>query len=127
MAILNLFQYVKDTTTFSAGQTIYTEGEPGGMAIVILEGEVDIFYNGQFVETVGPGSLLGEMSLIDNKPHSTTCVAKTDVKAAQINQERFLFMIQETPFFAIEVMRVITDRLRRVRTNQLIADSQSAN
>jgi CRP-like cAMP-binding protein len=81
-----LFQYVKETITFPAGHI-----------------------------TTTAGGLLGELSLLDNKPHSSTCVAKTDVKLAPIDQQRFLFMIQETPFFAIEVMRVMADRLRRER------------
>ncbi len=117
MAILNLFQYVKDTVTFPAGATIYQEGDEGTTAYVILEGEVDVNYKGKFLETVGPGGMLGELALVDNKPHSTSCVAKTEVKAAVIDQQHFLFMIQETPYFAVEVMRIMSDRLRRERDN----------
>ena len=114
MAILNLFQYVKDTVEFPPGHVIYKEDEPGtGMAYVVLEGEVEVTINGKWIETIIAGGLLGELSLLDNKPHSATCTAKTEVKAAPIDQQRFLFMIQETPFFAIEVMRVMADRLRR--------------
>jgi CRP-like cAMP-binding protein len=116
MAILNLFQYVKETVTFPAGHVIYKEDEKNtGVAYVILEGEVEVTIEGKWVETTIPGGLLGELSLIDNKPHSSTCTAKTDVKAAPIDQQRFLFMVQETPYFAIEVMRVMADRLRRER------------
>jgi CRP/FNR family cyclic AMP-dependent transcriptional regulator len=115
MAILNLFQYVKDTVIFPAGESIYHEGDERKVAYVILEGEVDVSFQGKYIETVGPGGLLGEMALVDDKPHSTACVAKTDVRAATIDQQRFLFMIQETPFFAVEVMRIMSDRLRRER------------
>ena len=114
MAILNLFQYVKDTVEFPVGHVIYKEGEPGtGFAYVVLEGEVDVTIKGKLIETITAGGLLGELSLLDNKPHNATCTAKTDVKAAPIDQQRFLFMVQETPYFAIEVMRVMADRLRR--------------
>jgi CRP/FNR family transcriptional regulator, cyclic AMP receptor protein len=116
MAILSLFQYVKETITFPAGHIIYKEGEANtGLAYVVLEGEVEVTFDGKYLETTTAGGLLGELSLLDNKPHSSTCVAKTDVKLAPIDQQRFLFMIQETPFFAIEVMRVMADRLRRER------------
>ncbi len=127
MAILNLFQYVKNTMSFPAGHTIYQEGDAGTVAYVVLEGEVDVSYAGRYLETVGPGGLLGELALVDDKPHSTTCTAKTDVKVAAIDQERFLFMVQETPFFAIEVMRVMADRLRRERARQIEPDSQPAS
>jgi CRP-like cAMP-binding protein len=114
MAILNLFKYVKDTVEFPEGHIIYKEGEtPTGIAYVLLEGEVEVSYEGKVIETTTAGGLLGELSLIDNKPHAATCTAKTAVKAAPIDQQRFLFMVQETPYFAIEVMRVMADRLRR--------------
>jgi CRP/FNR family transcriptional regulator, cyclic AMP receptor protein len=119
MAILNLFQYVKDSISFSAGQVIYKEGDNDHFAYVVLEGEVDVTFNGKHIETVGPGGLLGELAMVDNKPHSTTCTARTDVRVAPIDQQRFLFMVQETPFFAIEVMRVMADRLRKERANEL--------
>jgi CRP/FNR family cyclic AMP-dependent transcriptional regulator len=116
MAILNLFKYVKDTVEFPEGHVIYKEGETNtGIAYVILEGEVEVTFEGKLIETTGPGGLLGELSLIDNKPNSSTCTCKTLVKAAPIDQQRFLFMVQETPFFAVEVMRVMADRLRRER------------
>ncbi len=116
MAILNLFKYVKDTVEFPEGHVIYKEGEINtGIAYVILEGEVEVTFEGKVIETTLAGGMLGELSLLDNLPHSSTCTAKTTVKAAPIDQQRFLFMIQETPFFAIEVMRIMADRLRRER------------
>jgi len=116
MAILNLFQYVKDTVTFPPGHMIYQEDEPNtGVAYVVLEGQVEVTIGGRVVETVTAGGLLGELSLIDNKPHAATCTTKTEVKVAPIDQPRFLFMVQETPYFAIEVMRVMANRLRRER------------
>ena len=116
MAILNLFKYVKDSVEFPEGHIIYKEGEVNtGIAYVILEGEVEVTVEGKYLETTTAGGLLGELSLLDNLPHSSTCTAKTLVKAAPIDQQRFLFMVQETPFFAIEVMRVMANRLRRQR------------
>jgi CRP-like cAMP-binding protein len=116
MAILNLFKYVKDTVEFPEGHVIYKEGEINtGIAYVILEGEVEVTFEGKIIETTLAGGMLGELSLLDNLPHSSTCTAKTPVKAAPIDQQRFLFMVQETPFFAIEVMRIMADRLRRER------------
>jgi CRP/FNR family cyclic AMP-dependent transcriptional regulator len=118
MAILNLFQYVKDTVEFPQGHVIYKEGETNtGIAYVVLEGEVEVTYEGKLIETTTVGGMLGELSLLDNLPHSSTCTAKTHVKLAPIDQQRFLFMVQETPFFAIEVMRVMANRLRRQRTS----------
>ena len=113
MAILNLFQYVKDFKTFSAGQTIFTQDETGDEAFVIVEGEVDVLFNDRLLETLGPGGLIGEMALLDHRTRSATVIAKTDCKVVPINKVRFTFMVQETPHFALEVMRIMADRLRR--------------
>ncbi|MBL8119039.1 MAG: cyclic nucleotide-binding domain-containing protein [Anaerolineae bacterium] len=115
MAILNLFKYVKDQITFPAGQIIFTEDETGDVMYVVVEGEVEISHRGQTIETVGPGGLIGEMALIDHKTRSATATARTDVKLVGIDQQRFTFMVEETPFFAIEVMKIMTERLRRER------------
>ncbi len=40
-------------------------------------------------------------------------VARTDCKLVPIDQKRFQFLVQQTPYFAIEVMRVLVERLRR--------------
>jgi CRP-like cAMP-binding protein len=56
----------------------------------------------------------GEMALIDGGTRSATAIAKTDCKLVPITEKQFLFMVQETPFFALRVMRTLTARLRRV-------------
>jgi CRP/FNR family cyclic AMP-dependent transcriptional regulator len=59
------------------------------------------------------------MALIDQSPRSATAVAKTDCKLAPIDRRRFEFMVQQTPFFSLTVMKIMADRLRR--TNSRIA------
>ena len=53
------------------------------------------------------------MALIDDSPRSATVVALTDVTVVPIQEQRFLFMVEHTPFFALRVMRVLANRLRR--------------
>lgn len=110
----NLFRHVSETTDFSAGSKIISIGEYGQMMYVVVEGEVDLVdYQDKHVETVGVGGMFGELALIDSKPHSLTAIAKTDCKLAPINHDRFIFMVAETPYFALHVMQVLADRLRR--------------
>ncbi len=70
------------------------------------------------LETLGPDGIFGEMALIDDSPRSATVVALTDVTLAPIKENQFLFLVQNTPFFALSVMRVLASRLRR--QNKLI-------
>ncbi len=113
MAILNLFKFVKDQQAFSAGEVIFKEDDTGDYAFVVIEGEVDITLKGHLLETVGSGGLIGEMALIDDQTRSGTATARTDVKLVKIDKSRFVFMVEETPMFALEVMRIMADRLRQ--------------
>lgn len=108
-----LFNAIEKYQSFAPGQTIFQEGESGDRMYLIAEGRVDILLGGQLLETVESGSILGELALIDNKPRSATAIARTTCRLAPIDQPHFLSLIQHTPLFAIQVMRVMADRLRR--------------
>lgn len=79
---------------------------------VLLEGQAEIEIDGQVMEISEPGALIGEMAIIDGSPRTATVSAKTDCKLARVSQKRFTFLVQQTPFFAIQVMRVLAERLR---------------
>ena len=111
---INLFQHADDYESFPAGQIVFKEGQPGEVMYVVKEGEVDILVDDELCETVGPGGILGEMALIDDKPRSATAIARSDCKLVPIDEKRFKFLVQQTPFFSIQVMRILADRLRRM-------------
>lgn len=113
MPVTNLFINETDPKHFSAGERIFSAGEPGSFMYGVIEGEVEIHKNGVVVDTVGPGGIFGEMALIDHTSRSATAVAKTDCKAAQIGEKRFYFLVQQTPNFALHLMRVLTERIRK--------------
>jgi CRP/FNR family transcriptional regulator, cyclic AMP receptor protein len=107
-------QFSGDAQSFVAGATIFAEGEAGDTMYVVKEGHVDVLIHGEVIETVGPRGMLGEMALIDHNPRSATAIAKTDCQLVPINEARFSYLVQQTPFFAIEVMRVMARRLRHM-------------
>ena len=111
MVSLAIFRHTQPQT-FKAGDVIFREGEPGRFMYVISGGEVEILIGPQVVETAGAGSIFGEMALIDGGARSATAVAKTDCELVGIDQKRFEFLVQQTPFFALEVMQVMAERLR---------------
>ena len=114
MHLRTLFEHTKDVQEFPAGSTIFTEGAPGDVMYVVLDGEVEVRVGSSVVEVAGPGEIVGEMALIDAQVRSATTVAKSDCRLALVDAQRFLYMVQETPFFALHVMRVLADRLRRM-------------
>jgi CRP-like cAMP-binding protein len=115
MTIFNLFKFAKDFRTLQAGETVFTAGNLGDWMYVVIEGQVDVTFPDQSVDTVSEGGIVGEMALIDSEPRSATAVAKTACKLAPIDQKRFTHLVQTTPYFALEVMHVMAERLRRQR------------
>src|SRR6476619_2329283 len=101
------------TATFKPGETIFAAGEKGDNMYVIRSGEVEIERDGKIVEKLGPGGIFGEMALIDGALRAATAKAKTACEVAATTEKTFLFLVHETPFFAISVMRALADRLRR--------------
>lgn len=99
---------------FAAGDVVFSEGDKGDAMYVVRSGELTIEKGGKIMETVGPGGIFGEMALIDGSPRVATVRARTDCEVAPINEKIFLFLVHETPFFAIAVMRTLADRLRRM-------------
>jgi CRP-like cAMP-binding protein len=114
MDLRRLFKTSEGVQEFQAGTTIFAKGEPGDEMFVILDGEVEIHVGTGVVESLHAGEVMGEMALIDSKSRSATAVAKTDCRLAVINEKRFLFMVQETPFFALDIMKILVDRLRHM-------------
>ena len=100
--------------SYAAGEVIFAEGDKGDAMFVVRTGEVTIERGGRVMETLSGGGVFGEMALIDGSPRSATVRAKTDCEVAPINEKTFLFLVHETPFFAIAVMRTLADRLRRM-------------
>jgi CRP/FNR family transcriptional regulator, cyclic AMP receptor protein len=98
---------------FANCETIFREGEQGDEFFVVVRGQVEIKSGNRWFETVGQNGIFGEMALIDDGPCSATVVALTDVTVAPIQEQQFLFMVKHTPFFALTVMRVLANRLRR--------------
>lgn len=112
MDFRQLFEKGDGGQRFKAGATIFTQGAPGRFMYVISNGEVDVGRDGRTLYTVQAGSLVGEMALIDHAPRSATAVAKTDCSLIPVDEYKFLIMVQQTPLFALEVMRLLVERLR---------------
>ena len=98
---------------FEPGEVIFSEGDKGDKMYVIRSGEIEVERDGKIVETLSGGGIFGEMALIDGSPRAATARAKTACEVAPITEKTFLFLVHETPFFAIAVMRSLADRLQR--------------
>ena len=98
---------------FKAGETIFHEGEEGNELFIIRSGGVRISVDGRTPDELRENDLFGEMALVDNSPRAATATALTDVELIPIGEKQFLFLVDETPYFALTVMRIMADRLRK--------------
>lgn len=110
--LIGLFRHATNVVTFEPGDKIFETGQPGDTMYAILEGDVNIVVHNTVVETASAGTIIGEMALIDHSPRSADAIAKTACRLAPVDQQRFLFMVTETPNFALWVMHVMANRLR---------------
>lgn len=114
MDVKSLFENDDTVVPFRAGSSIFEEGKTGTVMYVVLDGQVEIRKGARVIETLGPGSILGEMSLIAGPKRSASAVAASDCRLASVDERRFLALVREYPFFALHVMRALADRLRRM-------------
>ena len=106
---------------FAAGDVIFAEGDASNKTLyAVKEGSVEITVNGIPVETVEAGNFFGEMSLIDAAPRSATAIATIDSKIVFVDKYHFLYLTHETPTFALHVMHVMANRIRRM--NEKLAE-----
>jgi CRP-like cAMP-binding protein len=111
--IYDIFKDEQDTISFSSGQIIFERDQPGKDMYVILEGVIDIVIQDTVINTIGVGEILGEMALVDNRIRSATAVAKADCKLVAVDEDRFTFLVQNHPNFALSIMRILAERLRK--------------
>ena len=100
------------TISYRAGDTIFSEGDIGSEMFGVLEGDVELRRGDQVVQRLGPTGVFGEMALIDNSARNLTAVAASDCQLATIDRKLFLFLVHETPTFALDVMSSLAERLR---------------
>jgi CRP-like cAMP-binding protein len=122
-----LFRQEADTLQLAPGDFLFREGDSDEKMYVLLEGEIEVFLGDFVLETAEPGTLIGEMALIDDGPRTANAVAKTACRLAQIDRRRFHFLIQQHPHFATHVMKTLADRLRHMNAVTAAREEMSMN
>ncbi len=89
-----------DEVVMPTGSLIVDQGQTGREAFVIIAGTAIVKRNGKKVANLGPGSVVGELSLLDHGPRTATVVAETDVTLFVISQRHFLGVIDDVPALA---------------------------
>jgi CRP/FNR family transcriptional regulator, cyclic AMP receptor protein len=113
VSLADLFRNEPDIVLFAPGDVIIKAGDSADAMYVIIDGGVDIRLKDQSIDVAGRGDIIGEMAMVDQRNRSASIHALTPVRLARIDRRRFLYLIQNTPSFAIDVMTVMASRIRR--------------
>jgi CRP/FNR family cyclic AMP-dependent transcriptional regulator len=113
MAEINIFKSSSHARTLDDGEILFREGDAGDVMFAVVDGEIELTKDGTVVEVVGEGGILGELALLDPAPRSATARVRTSARVVPVDQKQFTFLVQEHPTFALQVMRIMADRLRK--------------
>ncbi|MFV0317174.1 MAG: cyclic nucleotide-binding domain-containing protein [Microthrixaceae bacterium] len=94
------------------GEVLVDQGDPGTYCYAIASGTAGVYANGEHVATVGPGSTIGEMALIDHRPRTATVVANDDMELLRFDTKAFSELLEQMPKAAERVHAILGSRLR---------------
>ena len=101
-----------DRVTFEKGEVMTKQGDPGKEAFIILSGKATVKRSGKKVATIGTGSVVGELSLLDHGPRTATVVCETECQVLVIGRGNFLRVIDKVPALSHKLFAALTMRIR---------------
>jgi CRP-like cAMP-binding protein len=103
---------------FKRGEAIVEQGKQSNALSIILTGRARVISTDArgrevILATMRPGDYVGEMSLIDNEPHSATVMAEIQTDALILGRLEFARCLPENSSMAYAVMKGLVQRLRQ--------------
>jgi len=98
--------------SFSAGDRLFEEGDPGDSLLVVFHGRITLQRADTPLTEIGPGEVIGEMAILHEAPRLVTATAVTDVDVLRVSAEDFRLALQDTAEFANGVISVLAKRIR---------------
>lgn len=103
-----------DEIKMTAGTMVMDQGQMGREAFVIVDGDVVVKRNNRKVATLGPGNVVGELSLLDRGPRTATVICDTDCTLLVIDQRRFRGVVDQIPAISHKLMGSLASRIREL-------------
>jgi CRP/FNR family cyclic AMP-dependent transcriptional regulator len=101
-----------DEVSMPTGSLIVDQGQTGREAFVVLSGSVLVKRNGKKVTSLGPGTIVGELSLLDHGPRTATVTCETDCVFLLLSQRTFLGVVDEVPALGHKLLASLASRIR---------------
>lgn len=93
---------------------LFRAGDAGNEMYGVISGAIELRNHERVVSRLGPGDTFGELAIIDSAARVLTAVAAEPSEVAVIDQRDFLYLVHETPTFALDVMRSMSSLIRQL-------------
>ena len=97
-----------------AGDVILKEGEESTDAYIILKGEVNVIKKNEVIATLQENSIFGEIGLVDQRPRTATCIAKTGCALGVLMRENYTNLMKHQPKAVLPILRLVAYRMRNL-------------
>lgn len=124
-AKLKLLAYTSEVVTFEPGQILFRKDDIGDAAYVIIAGDAQVTVpaNGGdiTVAELHDGDFLGEIAILCDTPRTATVTAKGELTTLRIRKEPFFQMMRQFPEMAVEMTRLLAERLTKTTADLIEA------
>ena len=128
---LKLLAFTSERIAYRAGETVFYQDEMGDSAHIIIDGEADVIVDTPSgplnVATVKKNDFIGEIAILCDVPRTATVRAQTNLTTLRIAKDLFFRLITEFPQMAVEIMRVLAQRLEKTTKAAAAAEQQARN
>ena len=124
---LRVVAMMGETLSYRAGERLFEAGDDGDSAFIILSGGVDVILTvaaGEVtVNQLKQGEIFGEIAVLTNQPRTSAIQASSELDVLRLDRQTITNLVREFPDIALEIIRVLADRLRD--TSSQLAQLQS--
>jgi CRP-like cAMP-binding protein len=96
------------------GTVMTRQGADGGLAFVIATGRAEVRKGGRRLALLGPGDVVGELSLLDGQPRSATVTALSDMEVLELDRRDLNKLMRKAPSVVRKLLEALSQRLRDV-------------
>lgn len=119
----SLFRHSPNARAYAANAEIFHEGDAGRTMFAIKSGRVAITVGGTVVDTLKAGDVFGEMALLESQPRTASAVTLEASELVEIDRTQFYLLVKQNPHFALQLMQLLSERLRRADAQITPADA----
>ena len=127
---LKLLAFTSERLTFSEGDYLFSQGDSGDAAFIIVDGEADVMIDTPdgplTVAHFRKNDIVGEIAILTDVPRTATVRASTRLETMVISKELFFRLVMEFPQIAVEIMRELAKRLEATNARLRTLSSHAA-